>query len=66
VAAQSDGPSVATGSYSGMIAVYDTSTETWTKVLRPTTAGISSLHYDARRSLFLASSYDGTVYEVGA
>ncbi|MEW2287346.1 WD40 repeat domain-containing protein [Streptomyces sp. NPDC047841] len=64
VAASPDGRLVATGSYSGSVAVYDTATGTWPLVARPTTAGISSLHYDASRARFLASSYDGGVYAV--
>ncbi|WP_412540824.1 WD40 repeat domain-containing protein [Longispora sp. K20-0274] len=64
VAASPDGVHVATGAYDGRIAVYDTITETWAPVYRPTTAGISSLAYDERRGTFLASAYDGQVHEV--
>ncbi len=32
--------------------------------VRPTASGISSMAYDAKRDVFLASSYDGAVYEV--
>jgi WD40 repeat protein len=64
VAASADGRLVATGSYSGTVAVYDTATGTWPHVVRPTTAGISSLHYDTGRDRFLASSYDGQVYPI--
>ncbi|MEV6523424.1 WD40 repeat domain-containing protein [Longispora sp. NPDC051575] len=64
VAASPDGVHVATGAYDGRIAVYDTITETWADTHRPTTSGISSLAYDAGRGIFLASAYDGQVYEV--
>jgi WD40 repeat protein len=62
VAASPDGRLVATGSYAGTVAVHDVTTGDWPHVVRPTTAGISSLHYDAARGRFLASSYDGRVY----
>lgn len=66
VAASADGHHIATASYSGLVAVYSTVTGSWTKVLRPTTAGISSLHHDREGERFLAGSYDGSVYEVRA
>ncbi|MFJ3445415.1 WD40 repeat domain-containing protein [Streptomyces sp. NPDC086081] len=62
VAASPDGRLVATGSYAGTVAVHDVTTGEWPVVVRPTTAGISSLHWDATRGRFLASSYDGRVY----
>jgi toxoflavin biosynthesis protein ToxC len=65
VAASADGRLVATGAYDGHVAVYDRELGTWPTVTRPTAAGISSLAYDSDRSLFLASSYDASVYEVG-
>jgi WD40 repeat protein len=64
VAASADGGLVATGAYDGQVAVYDRKLDAWSTVIRPTAAGISSLAYDADRLLFLASSYDGNVYEV--
>ncbi|MEU2915880.1 WD40 repeat domain-containing protein [Streptomyces massasporeus] len=64
VAATPDGRYVATGSYSGLVALLDTASGTWPMVRRPTTAGISSLCHDPRRALFLAGSYDGQVYEI--
>ncbi|MGW2836762.1 WD40 repeat domain-containing protein [Streptomyces sp. NPDC001493] len=66
IAASSDGAFVATGSYAGTVAVLHTPTGQWTHVTRPTTAGISSLHYDTTDNRFLASSYDGNVYPVPA
>ncbi|MGA4849518.1 WD40 repeat domain-containing protein [Streptomyces sp. G5(2025)] len=62
VAASADGRHIATGSYFGTLAVHDTVTGAW-HVTRPTTAGISSLHYDAATDRFLATSYDGGVHE---
>ncbi|MEU3978641.1 WD40 repeat domain-containing protein [Streptomyces sp. NPDC026672] len=62
VAVSDDGRYVATGSYAGTVAVYDQETDTWPHIVRPTTAGISSLHHDTGSGRFLASSYDGSVY----
>ncbi|WP_458085996.1 WD40 repeat domain-containing protein [Streptomyces malaysiensis] len=64
VAASPDGRLVATGSYAGAIAVHDLRTGAWPFIGRPTTAGISSLHWDAVGGRFLASSYDGSVHPV--
>ncbi len=64
VAASTNGALVATGAYDGQVAIYDRELDAWSTVVRPTAAGISSLAYDTGRLLFLASSYDGTVYEV--
>lgn len=65
VATSDDGRVVASGSYFGMVALYDVTSATWSEVQRPTTAGISSLCFDAGRQCFLAGSYDGQVYEIG-
>jgi WD40 repeat protein len=64
VAASPDGRLLATGGYHGMLAVFDLQTETWT-TNRPTTSGISSLIWHPQRERFVASSYDGLLYEVG-
>lgn len=64
VSASADGRYVATGSYDGRIAVYDRHGTVWSRVVRPTTAGISSLTLDPARAEFLASSYDGQVHRV--
>jgi WD40 repeat protein len=64
VAADDTGRHVATGSYHGHVKVYDRSTGHWMSDERPTTSGISSLTYDSYRRMFLASSYDGCVYEI--
>jgi toxoflavin biosynthesis protein ToxC len=63
VAGSADGRYVATGGYNGLIAIYDRVSDAWPVIERPTTAGISSLHFDADNVLFLASSYDGRVYQ---
>lgn len=65
VAASDDGRLVATGSYNGRVALYDRLERAWTEVVRPTTAGISALAYDAGRKVFAAASYDGQVYPIG-
>jgi WD40 repeat protein len=66
VAATSSGAIIATGSYHGHVKLYDSERDQWITDARPTTAGISSLSYDENRQVFLASSYDGTVYEITA
>ncbi len=62
VAVSEDCGQIATGSYDGRVAIYDRATQAWARVVRPTVAGVSSLAYDPRRGVFLASSYDGSVY----
>ncbi|AZM51952.1 hypothetical protein DMA15_04540 [Streptomyces sp. WAC 01529] len=64
VAADPEGQYVATGSYHGLVAVYDVRADAWSTITRVTTAGISSLFYDADTECFLAGSYDGRVYRV--
>lgn len=64
VAASPDGRFVATGSYHGLVAVYDVVADAWSTISRVTTAGVSSLFYDADTERFLAGSYDGRVYRV--
>ncbi|MFI9203985.1 WD40 repeat domain-containing protein [Streptomyces sp. NPDC053048] len=64
VSASTDGRYIATGAYNGLVAIYDRQDAAWSTVLRPTTAGISSLHYDADDKIFLASSYDGDVHRI--
>lgn len=65
VAASDDGRVVATGSYNGLVALYDRTDRSWRENAKPTTAGISSLAYDAVNKAFAASSYDGQVYTIG-
>ncbi|MEU3986177.1 WD40 repeat domain-containing protein [Streptomyces sp. NPDC026672] len=64
VSASADGRYVATGGYNGLVAVHDRETGTWPVVVRPTTAGISSICYDSDNDVFLAGSYDGNVHPV--
>ena len=64
IAACASGRFVATGSYSGLVAIMDLKTRAWVKSLRVTTAGVSSLSFDNLTGAFLASSYDGRIYEV--
>lgn len=64
IAASADGRHIATGSYNGIVAVYDRETNTWPVTTRPTTSGISSLHFDADGNRWLAGSYDGSVYVI--
>jgi WD40 repeat protein len=55
---------VATGAYDGTIAIFSVAHGKWLRTERPTDFGISSLCTGARPGVFLASSYDGNVYEV--
>lgn len=58
------GGRVASGDYGGRIAVYDLATSHWLNVERPSTSGISSIVPDLWTGGFLASCYDGQVYQV--
>ncbi|WAC73514.1 WD40 repeat domain-containing protein [Roseateles sp. SL47] len=64
VSCSGDGRFVATGSYYGVVAIYDTFNASWTGVRRVSAAGISSLCFDALTQCFLAASYDGDVHEL--
>jgi len=55
---------VATGSYSGTVCLYHLEKRAWVHQERPTCAGISSLARGEEPDTFLASSYDGNVYEI--
>lgn len=66
VAADETGQLIATGSYHGHVQVYDRAHGTWVTAVRPTMSGISALCYAPARGLFLASSYDGQVYEIAS
>lgn len=63
IAASPDGRWVATGGYHGLVAVLDLATGDWS-TSRPTTSGISSLTWHGARAAFVASSYDGNLYQV--
>ncbi len=54
---------IATGSYTGTVAVYDQQSSQWSSHLL-TRAGISSLCYDEINHQFIAGSYDGNVYHI--
>ncbi|MCX4695744.1 WD40 repeat domain-containing protein [Streptomyces sp. NBC_01408] len=55
---------IATGGYHGQVAVYDPEACEWVCDTRPTPAGISALAPGGGPGRFLASSYDGCVYEI--
>lgn len=59
------GDYIATADYGGMAAVFSVADEEYVLQCRPTAAGISSIVGDPKGG-FLASSYDGQLYEVGA
>lgn len=55
---------LATGAYTGTVAVLDLRHRRWCYFHRLTVAGISSLVYDPDSQAFLAASYDGCVYRI--
>ncbi len=57
---------VATGGYTGTVAVYDVQTSSWCSVTRPTAWGISCLVALPGTDGFLASAYDGSTHVVHA
>ncbi|MEO7494856.1 MAG: WD40 repeat domain-containing protein [Massilia sp.] len=57
---------IATAAYDGLVAVYDERTRSWIRVEQPTRAGISSISAGPQPGEFLASSYDGAVYQIAA
>ncbi|MEW2545757.1 WD40 repeat domain-containing protein [Streptomyces sp. NPDC047002] len=64
ISTSADGRYIATGGYNGLVALHDRATGEWPVVVRPTTAGISSICFDGDGDRFLAGSYDGSVYPV--
>jgi WD40 repeat protein len=66
IAASRDGRWIATGSYGGMVAIFDVAAAGWCHVSRPTASGISSITAAEEANEFAASSYDGRVYRVRA
>ncbi len=64
-AASRDGRYVATGSYGGYVAIYEVQAQQWVKVVRPTSAGISSIAPLANDNGFIASAYDGRLFTLG-
>lgn len=59
IASDVDGKTVITGSYGGDVALFDLDKKEWSKVSRPTSAGISSVCFDKATSRFVAVGYDG-------
>jgi WD40 repeat protein len=64
VAADPAGRYVATGDYVGTLAIYDVAAQAWKRTCRPTAHGISALAWYDAYGTFVASSYDGRVYEI--
>jgi len=64
MAADSAGKTLLTGSYGGTLALFCLEERRWTRLTRPTTAGISSISWDRHAQRYLAASYDGHVYPV--
>jgi WD40 repeat protein len=59
-----DGRWIATGSYGGYVAIYDTHKHVWSDMFRPTMAGISCLAHSNEADEFIASSYDSYLYVI--
>jgi toxoflavin biosynthesis protein ToxC len=57
---------LATGAYDGTVCLFDARQGRWLKVERPSDFGISSICAGDGSGVFLASSYDGCVYEISA
>jgi len=66
VCANAAGTRIASGAYTGTIAIFDVPSRSFVAVLRPTASGISGLAYDAASDQFVAASYDGNLYTVAA
>ena len=66
ICVSADGNTLMTGAYTGTIASFDMATCSWNSFSRPTASGISSLTFDAKHNLFLASSYDGQIYLINS
>ncbi|MBN3492186.1 WD40 repeat domain-containing protein [Vibrio neptunius] len=64
IASSEDKRYLATGSYGGSVAVFDTVERKWAPLTKPTTSGISSLIYCNDKQSFVASSYDGQAYVI--
>ncbi len=62
VASHSTGRYIATGSYNGMVLIFDRTSEAWLPAMRPTASGVSSIC--ATEQGFVAASYDGNTYEI--
>ena len=65
VACKPDGSIIIFGSYRGTVELYDVIKNCWvSRPLKITYAGISSVCWKEVGSVFLASSYDGNIYEI--
>ena len=63
IAVSNDGSQLATGAYDGTVSFFDLRTREFTAIERPSADGISSLAPAGPRG-FVASCYDGDVYEL--
>jgi WD40 repeat protein len=65
VASNSAGSLLATGSYGGTIDVFSVPAGGWLgPIRRPTSHGISAIAWDEGYGRFVASSYDGNLYDI--
>jgi WD40 repeat protein len=65
VAVDTKGNYIATGSYNGTVAIVNLANNKWF-YKRLTNSGISCIKYDQVNNQFIAASYDGNLYYVGA
>ncbi|MDF5724369.1 MAG: WD40 repeat domain-containing protein [Rhizonema sp. PD37] len=66
IASSIDGVYIATGSYTGTVAIFDVAKKIWVLVVRPTDFGISSITAIGEANTFIASSYNGQLYVICA
>lgn len=64
IASSVNGAFIATGNYTGTVAIFDVSEKLWVRVLRPTATGISSITAGPTEDTFIASAYDGKLYVI--
>lgn len=55
---------VAVGTYGGQVGIYNLMLDKWVMLCRPTRSGISSIIFSEKSRKFIASSYDGNIYEI--
>lgn len=63
VATSKDGKQIACGGYNGSVSVYSIESKEW-ETQRITNSGISSIYYNEYSDNFVASSYNGNVYNL--
>lgn len=64
VAADASGQFVACGSYGGHLGILDLGSGRWVRFSRLSSAGVSSLFFEEKSQIFLASCYDGVIHKI--